>query len=75
VFWPDSISLLDTSRIVHARLPSWRSVTDTYLLALAAANGGKLATLDQRLGVDATLGGAAALHLIETPDSAPPAAP
>jgi predicted nucleic acid-binding protein len=39
-------------------------VTDSYLLALACAHGGKLATFDRRLVVDAVRGEAKGLHLI-----------
>lgn len=35
-----------------------------YLLALAITHGGKLATFDWRLVVDAVCGGAKGLHLI-----------
>jgi len=38
--------------------------TDSYLLALAQAHGGQLATLDRRLVVTAVHGGAGALCLI-----------
>jgi uncharacterized protein len=54
VFWADSVSLVDRSHFDPERLLSPRQITDSYLLALAAANGGKLATLDRRLIVDAT---------------------
>lgn len=46
-FWPDEVSLCDTTRI--PRIPSPNLVTDLYLLALAVARKGKFATLDQRL--------------------------
>jgi uncharacterized protein len=39
-------------------------VTDTYLLALAKAHGGKSATLDRRLIADAVIGGTSALYVI-----------
>lgn len=64
VFWPDDISLLDEKRIDTARLLSSAQVTDSYLLALACAHGGRLASFDRRLVVDAVRGGAQALHLI-----------
>lgn len=64
VFWPGHISLLDADKIDASRLLSSAQVTDSYLLALAAAHGGKLATFDRRLVVDAVHGGAKALHLI-----------
>jgi uncharacterized protein len=64
VFWPDSISLLDASLVKVTRLSSHAQVSDTYLLALAKKNGGKLATLDQRLLADAVVKGQDALLLI-----------
>jgi toxin-antitoxin system PIN domain toxin len=64
VFWPDNISLLDTEMIDTARLLSSGQVTDSYLLALACAHKGQLATFDRRLVTDAVCGGAQGLHLI-----------
>ncbi len=64
VFWPDDISLLDTKKLDATRLLSSAQVTDSYLLALAIAHNGKLATFDRRLVVDAVRGGAKGLHLI-----------
>ncbi len=64
VFWPDKISLLDADKIDASRILSSTQVTDSYLLALASAHGGKLATFDRRLVVDAVRGGSKALHLI-----------
>lgn len=64
VFWGDDISLLDDRWVDAGRLLHHSQVTDTYLLALAAARGGQLATLDRRLVTDAVRAGAAALHLI-----------
>jgi len=63
-FWPDEVSLLDDAKIDATRLLASAQVTDTYLLALAVARRGRLATFDKRLVVDAVLGGAKALHLI-----------
>ena len=63
-FWPDDISLADATRIDPERLLTHSQVTDSYLLALAIANRGKLASLDRRLVVDAVRNGAKALHLI-----------
>jgi predicted nucleic acid-binding protein len=39
-------------------------VTDSYLLALAGAYGGRLATMDHKLAVDAVAGGATVLQVI-----------
>jgi toxin-antitoxin system PIN domain toxin len=64
VYWPDDISLLDAKKIDASRILSSAQVTDSYLLALACTHGGKLATFDRRLVVDAVRGGAKALHVI-----------
>lgn len=63
-FWPDTLSLAEIERIDTGRLLSHSQVTDSYLLALAHSQGGRLATLDKRLVVDAVRHGAAALELI-----------
>ncbi len=63
-FWPDDISLMEIDRIDTARLLHTSQVTDSYLLALAHAHDGQLATFDRKLVVDAVQGGASALHLI-----------
>lgn len=63
-FWPDDISIGDPSHIDATLLSNHARVTDSYLLALARAHGGRLASMDQRLAVDAVPGGAAALALI-----------
>jgi toxin-antitoxin system PIN domain toxin len=64
VFWPDDISILDRHRLDHSRLLTSQQVADTYLLALAHAHAGQLATLDRRLITDAVKAGPQALHLI-----------
>ncbi len=64
VFWPDNISLLDTKMMDTERLLSSGQVTDSYLLALACAHKGQLATFDRRLVTDAVSGGTQGLHLI-----------
>lgn len=52
-FWADSISLLDRKLVLTDRILHPAQVTDSYLLALAAANKGKLATFDRRILDDA----------------------
>ncbi len=52
-YWLCSASLLDAELIDHSRLHGHRQVTDAYLLALATANGGRFATLDQSIPIDA----------------------
>lgn len=64
VFWADDISLTSSTHIDPAQLTTSAQVTDSYLLALAHANGGKLATLDGRLTTKAVPGGKAALAFI-----------
>jgi len=64
-FWPDDISLVDTAHMDGARLLSSAQVTDTYLLALARAHHGQLASFDRRLITDGVPGGTAHLHPID----------
>lgn len=64
-FWPDDITLFDNRCVNSARLLNSGQVTGTYLLALASAHGGKLATFDRQLVVDAVVNGSKALHLID----------
>jgi len=62
--WPDDVTLFDRKRIDPSRLLDSAQVTDTYLLALAAAHRGQLATFDSHLVTNAVIDGARALHLI-----------
>lgn len=64
-FWADDITLLDPQRIDASRLLDSGQVTDTYLLALASARGGQLATFDHQLVPDAVVNGSRTLHLID----------
>ncbi len=63
-FWPDDISIADEAFFAPELLSSHSRVTDSYLLALAHANGGRLATMDQRLAADVAQGGKKSLELI-----------
>jgi predicted nucleic acid-binding protein len=63
-FWADHVTLFDGQLIDTTRLLDSGQVTDTYLLALACAHGGKLATFGRHLVTDAVVNGASALHLI-----------
>jgi toxin-antitoxin system PIN domain toxin len=63
-FWPDDISIADARHVDAAQVLTSKQVTDTYLLALTVAHGGKLATFDRRLSAKAVRGGKAALHVI-----------
>ncbi len=55
-FWPDDLSLLDTTLINHSRVLSPRHLTDIYLLALAVKHGGRLVTLDTGIALQAARG-------------------
>ena len=63
-FWHDDISILDPNRIDATRLLDFGQITDTYLLALAVAHEGKLATFDRRLVTNAVPEGKNHLALI-----------
>lgn len=69
-FWAEDFSLLDHPAIHREKLTSAAQLTDTYLLALAVNNGGRLATLDRRLSPRAVEGGERALVQIPTPSVA-----
>jgi toxin-antitoxin system PIN domain toxin len=64
VFWPDDISLFGANHVDPAHILTPGQVTDSYLLALAVAHGGRLATFDRRLSVKAVTGGKGALCVI-----------
>lgn len=52
-FWPDNISLLDAQVFSPDRIHSSRSLTDIYLLGLAAACNSRLITFDQNISLSA----------------------
>lgn len=64
-FWPDDLSLVASDLVDATEITTARQVTDTYLLALALAHDGVLATFDRRLSPKAVRGGRAALHIVE----------
>ena len=64
MFWSDDISFMDEQKFDLTRLLSSGQVTDSYLLALARAHAGLLATFDRRLVADAVRHGRESLHLI-----------
>jgi len=61
-FWGDTISLRDESIFVSS-VVSHRHLTDIYLLGLARKMGGRLATFDRSIALDAVKG-AKASHLL-----------
>ena len=62
-FWPDDISITDTSLFDHSRILGPNQITDVYLLALAVKNGGRLVTFDVGIPV-AAVKGAAKAHVV-----------
>lgn len=63
-FWPDDLTLITAPHVTLERITSHSQVTDTYLLALAVARGGQLATFDRRIVTSAVMGGREALRLL-----------
>lgn len=64
VFWGDDLSLIGSDHVDAEQIRTPGQVTDTYLLALAAARRGKLATFDRRLTTRAVHSGKTALFVI-----------
>jgi toxin-antitoxin system PIN domain toxin len=60
-FWPDEISMTDTSIFDLPALTGSRQITDVYLAGLAYRKGGRLATLDASVAWRAVVGGKADL--------------
>lgn len=57
-----TVFLLDVNVLII--LSSHSRVTDSYLLALANSNGGRLATMDQKLATEVVPNGKTSLELI-----------
>lgn len=55
-FWPSDVSVLDEHVVDASRVHGSRQVTDTYLLALAVAHDGCLATFDRSISLASVLG-------------------
>lgn len=65
-FWPDEVSLTDTSLFDPAMLRGHRQLTDIYLLGLATRRRGRLATFDRSIPLKAVRGATrATLQVIE----------
>jgi toxin-antitoxin system PIN domain toxin len=62
-FWPCDLSLLDEGKLDRTRVHGPRQVTDVYLLALAAAKGGRFVTFDRSVPLSA-VPGARSKHLV-----------
>ena len=55
-FWPDSVSLRDERVFDPSRIRGHKQITDVYLLGLAKASGGALATFDRNISLGAVKG-------------------
>jgi len=55
-FWPDDVSLLESTRFTHHHVQGSRQLTDVYLLALAVRYGGRFVTFDSKISLDAVPG-------------------
>ena len=55
-FWSDNLTLLDDVRVDIRHIHGSRQITDVYLLALAVAHDGQLATFDARISLAAVKG-------------------
>jgi toxin-antitoxin system PIN domain toxin len=51
-FWPDDLSVTDSTIFEHSRFRGHQQVTDAYLLALASQHGGRLVTFDTGIPTD-----------------------
>jgi uncharacterized protein len=65
VFWEHDLSLVASDLVDVDQIMTPGQVTDAYLLALAVANKGQLATFDRRLSTRAVRRGRTALHVID----------
>lgn len=61
--WPDDVSILDPTMFDHPVVAGPNQITDVYLLGLAVAHGGCLATFDQSIPL-AAVRGAQPQHLV-----------
>jgi predicted nucleic acid-binding protein len=60
-FWADNVSLQDETLFNLAHVAGARQLTDIYLLGLAAKMGGRLATFDRAIPLNAVVGATPAL--------------
>jgi uncharacterized protein len=61
--WPCDVSICTPGVVIWPRVLGHNQITDVYLLALAVAHGGCLATLDHRVALS-TVEGASGRHLL-----------
>jgi toxin-antitoxin system PIN domain toxin len=55
-FWPDDISLLDSTRFRPALMEGHQKITDAYLLGLAVHRGGRFVTFDRSIPLKTVIG-------------------
>ena len=55
-FWPDGVSILETTTVNWDLLIGPRQLTDIYLLALAVQNNGRFVTFDSRISTEIVRG-------------------
>ena len=65
-FWGDDLSLVASDLVDVSQISTSVQLSDTYLLALAVAHRGILATLDRRMMTKAVKGGKRGLGVIES---------
>ena len=63
-FWADEVSVRDRSWFLELAQATSKTLTDAYLLGLAAMKKGCFATFDRRVNVDVVTGGSRALEVI-----------
>lgn len=64
-FWPDEVSLLDSSLFDLSKVAGHRQLTDVYLLGLAHSRHGRLVTFDRAIPLATVKGvSAAALEVV-----------
>lgn len=62
-FWPDDVSLLDSTLFHRSRIHGPHQLTDLYLLSLATQHHGRLVTFDRSIPLNA-VSGATQDHLV-----------
>lgn len=67
VFWPDTVSFRNQAVFDPSLAGGHRQVTDVYLLGLAHAHGGRLATFDRTIPVSPVRGARASDLLVIAP--------
>lgn len=63
-FWPDEVSVRNRSQFPELAQATSKTLTDLYLLGLAAVKKGRFATFDRRVNASVVVGGSTALEVI-----------